>query len=116
MVTRLHHSDSKKLKQKYKAKHLKVPCDCGHKSAGYPEEVFDERKLHRGAKIEFEHTCDKEVAERIAADHITEFPVGYYEELEKRGFVGDISKKIAIWLKKLWLQKETPFWNVLLGK
>lgn len=83
MVTKLHHSKSKKLKQKYKTKHIKVPCDCGHKSAGYPEEVFDERKLHRGAKIEFEHTCDPEVAERIAADHITEFPVGYYEELEK---------------------------------
>jgi len=78
------HTKNPKLKQKYKTKtHLKVPCDCGHKSAGYPEEIFDERKLHRGAAIEFEHTCDKEVAERIAADHIVEFPVGYYEELEK---------------------------------
>lgn len=77
------HSKNPNLKQKYKAKHLKVPCDCGHKSGGYPEEVFDERKLHRGAKIEFEHTCDKEEAERIAADHIVEFPVGYYEELDK---------------------------------
>lgn len=73
----------KKLKQKYKSKHLKVPCDCGHKSAGIPEEAFDERMVHRGAKIEFEHTCNGERAERIAMDHITEFPVGYYEELDK---------------------------------
>jgi len=60
-MARLQHSG--KLKQKYKTKkHLKVPCDCGHKSAGYSEEIFDERKLHRGAKIEFEHTYDKEEA------------------------------------------------------
>ena len=74
----------KNLKQKYETKkHLKVPCECGHKSAGIPEEAFDERKVHRGAKIEFEHTCDRERAERIAMDHIAEFPVGYYEELDK---------------------------------
>jgi hypothetical protein len=75
---------TRNLKQKYKTKKpLKVPCECGHKSAGIPEEMMDERKIHRGAKIEFEHTCNKEVAERIAADHIAEFPVGYYEELDK---------------------------------
>jgi hypothetical protein len=75
---------TKKMMQKYKTKkHLKVPCECGHRSAGIPEEAFDERQVHRGAKIEFEHTCDREKAERISMDHIQEFPIGYYEELEK---------------------------------
>lgn len=75
---------TKKMKQKYETKkHLKVPCECGHKSAGIPEEAFDERQVHIGAKIEFEHTCDREKAERIAMDHIEEFPIGYYKELAK---------------------------------
>jgi hypothetical protein len=70
------------LKQKGKTKPLKAPCDCGHRSAGWREEDFDERVLHRGAKIEFEHTCDVEKAERIAMDHIVEGK-NYYELLEK---------------------------------
>lgn len=72
----------KKLRQRYKSPHLKIPCECGHKSAGIPEEAFDERMVHRGAKIEFEHTCIGEKAERIAMDHLSEYP-HYYEELEK---------------------------------
>lgn len=66
----------------HKAKMLKVPCKCGHRSTGYNESDFDERKVHEGAKIEFEHTCDKELAERIAIDHLSEFST-YYSELEK---------------------------------
>jgi hypothetical protein len=69
-------------RQKGKAPHLKIPCDCGHRSAGWEEEDFDERVLHRGAKIEFEHTCDKEKAERIAMDHLVEGK-NYYELLEE---------------------------------
>ena len=67
----------------HKAKMLKVPCKCGHRSTGYPERIFDERKIHEGAKIEFEHTCNKELAERIAEDHISELGYSYYPELEK---------------------------------
>jgi len=67
----------------HKAKMLKVPKKCGHRSTGYGEYKFDERKIHEGAKIEFEHTCDKELAERIAMDHISEMGYNYYPELEK---------------------------------
>ena len=67
----------------HKAKMLKVPCKCGHRSTGYPERIFDERKIHEGAKIEFEHTCDKELAERIAEDHVSEMGYLYYPELAK---------------------------------
>jgi hypothetical protein len=69
-------------RQKGKTTPLKIPCDCGHRSAGWVEEDFDERILHRGAKIEFEHTCDKEKAERIAMDHLVEGK-NYYELLEQ---------------------------------
>jgi len=67
----------------HKAKMLKVPCKCGHRSTGYSESDFDERKIHEGAKIEFEHTCDKEKAERISEDHIAELGNSYYPELKK---------------------------------
>lgn len=67
----------------HKAKMLKSPCKCGHRSKGYSEDDFDERKVHEGAKVEFEHTCDKERAERIAEDHISELGYGYYPELDK---------------------------------
>ncbi len=71
-----------KKHQKGKTTPLKVPCDAGHRSAGWVEEDFDERVLHRGAKIEFEHTRDPEVAERIAMDHLVEGK-NYYELLEQ---------------------------------
>jgi len=62
---------------------LKIPKNCGHRSKMWAEEDIDERAIHRGAKIEFEHTCDKEAAERISLDHIAEFGIGYYPALEK---------------------------------
>jgi hypothetical protein len=64
-------------------KHLKIPKACGHRSKGYGEYKFDERKIHEGAKVEFEHTCNGELAERIAMDHIAEMGYDYYPELEK---------------------------------
>jgi broad-specificity NMP kinase len=66
----------------HKAKILKIPCLCGHRSTGYSEKDFDERKVHEGAKIEFEHTCNKELAEKIAIDHMSEFDQ-YYKYLEE---------------------------------
>jgi len=66
----------------HKAKMLQVPCKCGHRSTGYSEKDFDERKIHEGAKIEYEHTCNKELAEKISMDHQAEF-ADYYSELEK---------------------------------
>lgn len=62
---------------------LARPKMCGHRSQGYPELSFDEEKVHQGAKVEFEHTCDGEGAERIAMDHIAEMGYRYYPELLK---------------------------------
>lgn len=77
-------------KQKGKTKKLVVPCDAGHRSAGYSEEDFDERVIHRGAKVEFEHTRNVETAERIAMDHLVEGK-NYYELLE------GMEKKLVPW-------------------
>jgi hypothetical protein len=43
----------------------------------------DEKELARGVAVEFEHTSNKRIAEKIARDHIYEFPKGYYTELAK---------------------------------
>jgi len=67
----------------HKAKTLKVPCKCGHRSTGYNENDFDERLIHEGAKIEYEHTCNKEYAEKVSMDHISEMGDEYYPELKK---------------------------------
>jgi hypothetical protein len=42
----------------------------------------DAEELERGAKVELEHTDDKETARRIALDHLAEF-ANYYVELAK---------------------------------
>ena len=49
---------------------------------------FDEKELEMGIKVEMEHTNDKDLAERIAKDHLTEIPGtgnndGYYSLLER---------------------------------
>jgi len=55
---------------------------CGSRSAGKNESDFDEEQLKLGEKVEYEHTCDKTKARRIAMDHLAEFP-DYYKELKK---------------------------------
>lgn len=42
----------------------------------------DAHQLAMGIKVEMEHTTDKEVAEKIARDHLAEFP-DYYTRLDK---------------------------------
>ncbi len=49
---------------------------------------FDAKELAMGIKVELEHTNDKDLAERIAKDHLTEIPGtgnndGYYSLLER---------------------------------
>ena len=61
---------------------LKVPRKAGHRSFGYGEKKFPERLVHQGARVEFEHTKNKELAERIAMDHLAE-SLSYYKELKK---------------------------------
>lgn len=50
-------------------------------SAGHSKNEYDPVQLARGTKVEMEHTDDAAVAERIAMDHLTEYP-NYYEMLE----------------------------------
>ena len=67
----------------HKVKIVKVPCKCGHRSTGYLEKDFDSQKVYEGSKIEYEHTCNAELAKKIAMDHISEMGYGYYPELDK---------------------------------
>ena len=51
-------------------------------------EKFDSKELKMGIQVEYEHTDDKIIAERIAKDHLTEIPGtgnndGYYSLLER---------------------------------
>ncbi len=55
---------------------------CGSLSKGKKAHDFDPIQLAIGAEIELEHTCDRNVAERIAMDHLMESP-NYYKKLIK---------------------------------
>ena len=43
---------------------------------------YDPKQLKIGTKVEMEHTSNKNVAEKIAKDHLREFP-DYYTHLLK---------------------------------
>ena len=45
-------------------------------------EKFNPKQLKIGIKVEMEHTKSKKVAERIAKDHLREYP-NYYTKLVK---------------------------------
>jgi len=51
------------------------------RAAGMRPEDFDPKELERGTEHEMEHTDSREVAKRIAMDHLAEDP-DYYEKLE----------------------------------
>jgi len=57
-------------------------CLCGHRSKGYKLSDFDPVELKKGIMIEYEHTCNMEIARKIAEDHLSESSM-YYQELEK---------------------------------
>ena len=44
--------------------------------------TFDEKELAMGIEVEYEHTDNPIIAERIALDHLTEIP-DYYTRLKK---------------------------------
>ena len=50
--------------------------------AGTTKGDVDPDQLAKGKKIEMEHTKDSKLAEKIALDHLTEFP-DYYDRLER---------------------------------
>ena len=45
-------------------------------------EKFDPKQLEMGIEVELEHTSDRKVSEKIAKDHLREFP-DYYTRLKK---------------------------------
>jgi hypothetical protein len=47
-----------------------------------PDQKFDPKELAMGVKIEREHTTDRQKAENVAKDHLSEFP-DYYTRLKK---------------------------------
>ena len=49
-----------------------------------PDEAFNLEALVKGTEIEMEHSNDKEVAKKIAKDHLTE-DQDYYIKLAKLG-------------------------------
>ena len=48
------------------------------------DEAFDLEALEKGTAVELEHTNDKEIAKKIAKDHLTE-DKAYYEKLARLG-------------------------------
>ena len=57
----------------------KIP---GGLSSGKNPEDFDQDALEKGIKVEMEHTTDREFAQEVAMDHLTE-DKEYYDKLEK---------------------------------
>ena len=54
---------------------------------------YDENQLQMGIEVEFEHTDNMLIAERIAKDHLAELP-DYYTRLEKMEKEGEQEKNI----------------------
>ena len=67
------------LKDKYG---VPKPCKCGHRSTGYFEKQFPKTIVDGGMVVEFEHTCDENLA-GIAIDHLAYHGNQYYIELKK---------------------------------
>lgn len=52
------------------------------KKANMPDSKFNKDQLHKGMKVEMEHTNDMYVAKGIAKAHLSEDP-NYYKKLKK---------------------------------
>jgi hypothetical protein len=51
-------------------------------ASGKDASDFDPKEIAMGMKVEMEHTTNKDIAKRIACDHLTEIP-DYYTRLKK---------------------------------
>lgn len=72
----------KKIKEWYKKmKKEKIP---GGLASGKSPCEFNSEELAEGAEVEKEHTPDKDIAQEIAMDHLTE-DKNYYEKLKTYG-------------------------------
>jgi len=72
----------------------KILCSfiCEGKAKDY-KGSYDEKELALGIKIEMEHTSNKDIAERIAKDHLSEFDGKYYYSALK--IVEDLLKEVS---------------------
>jgi hypothetical protein len=48
-----------------------------------PDSAFNKKELAKGINVEMEHTNNPEIAKEVVKDHLTEFPKGYYSNLDK---------------------------------
>jgi hypothetical protein len=81
----------------YKLATTKVKFLVGGRSVqkGVSAKGVDSNELKMGIEVEYEHTTDKDTAERIALDHLAELP-DYYtrlKKMEKEGGVAEEPKK-----------------------
>lgn len=68
------------------------------KSAGMTPDMFDPTQLAIGTRVEMEHTTDRQVAQRIAMDHLVEDPL-YYQKLRTIHLDGAILTRSSLrWL------------------
>jgi hypothetical protein len=56
---------------------------------------YDQEQIKMGIKVEHEHTIDNRIAERIAKDHLAEFP-DYYTRLDKMESEARTEKKASL--------------------
>jgi hypothetical protein len=57
---------------------------------------FDAKQVEMGLKVEMEHTKDREVAQEIVADHLSEDP-SYYSKLKGSGLADELEKAGRCW-------------------
>ena len=72
-----------------------------------PDSNYNKTQLKIGTKIEMEHTKNKEFAEKIAKDHLDEFP-NYYTALVK---MENRLKRKKIRMKRNSMFGELPGWK-----
>lgn len=75
--------DSKKMDDKEMVDSFKKFADYGRANQkNISEKDVDQKQLEMGIEVEKEHTTDKEIAKRIALDHLAEIS-DYYTRLKK---------------------------------
>jgi DNA polymerase III epsilon subunit-like protein len=67
---------------------------------GVTRHDVDPKQLEMGIKVEYEHTKDKDIAERIALDHLAEIP-DYYTRLKKMEDEALKKESVESYCKKL---------------
>jgi hypothetical protein len=74
-------------------------------SGGKEPKNIPDGAIQKGTDVEMEHTSDKNIARKIALDHLAEFP-DYYDRLEKMENEARQQKKSAAY--ESWFSGNTP--------